>query len=331
MKFKVPWRLIYEEADQAVYLALRNSINSPSLAKIVVQAAAAAFLAVITQYLVTARAIIDQIKNEKRFLDTELEEKLREKQQQSVRLKQPLKVWTIFDGILVVFYLGCSGGGMVIEWNAVTQLLMASDPMGHHSFFRGLTASGIILLAPVAIKAAAPSILDNSPANRRFLLGLFLVSLPLVLVWVLCFAALTDKTSLNSLATQLVSPVINPNDEEFKRILFFTQMVSQALASALISGFLFLKAENIIRTHRRRKNLRNEILISGTDVGLDDIQSRHRSMTGAAAQAQAVIDEVPSRKESFVRGWLTQAEAATRAKAALEDIIGPFTIVPKDH
>lgn len=331
MKFKVPWPQVYEEANRAVHVALRNSINSSNLPKIVLKAAVAAFLAVIAQYLAIARGVLEQAGRERKFLDVELADKFREKQQQSVRLNQPLKIWTVLDVVLVVLLFIFSGTGMVVEWNAISQILIASDPLGHDSFFKGLLASGIMILLPASIKAAAPNVLDNYPANRRYTLGLFLLSLILALFWLLSFASLNDKAPLNSLAMQLVSPVISPADEEFERILFFVQMVSQALGSALISGFLFLKAENIIRTHRRRGHLREGIIVTGSDVSLDDIQARHRSLVGAAAQAQAVIDEIPARKDSFVVGWMARADAAMEAKAALEEIIGPFTIVPEDQ
>lgn len=331
MKLKVPWSQVYKEANEAVLLALCHSINSSNLPRVVKKAAIAAFLAVLAPYLTVARAVLKQTGVEKPALDNELEEKMREKKLNSVRLKQPLKVWTLFDVIIVGLLFTFSASGMLIEWNAISQLLMAGDPLGYDSLFKGVTATGIMLLLPALIKFGAPSVLDNFPANRRYLLGLFLLSLISALVWLVCFAALNDKTPLNSLATQLVSPVISPVDEEFERVLFFSQMVSQGLGSALISGFLFLKAENVIRTHVRRSRIRDAGGISEPDVNLDDIQARHRSLLGAAAQAQAVLDEMPARKESFVLGWMTRAEAAMDAKAALEDIIGPFNIVPKDR
>lgn len=331
MKFKVPWRLVYDEANRAVLLALCNSINSSESPKTVGKASDVSFTAVIAPYIAYARAILEEIRSEKPFLDTELEEKLRAKKRESVRLKLPFKLWTVFDVFLVLLLFGLSGCGMLIEWNAMTQLLMQAEPLKHRTTLSGLLSSGLVLMIGALAKFQCPDIRENYLGNKRYQFALFLISILASLAWLLCFATRNTDAPLNSLATQLMGQVISSSDEHFESRLFLIQTVSQSIGAATVAAWLFSKAENVLRTHRRRKNLRNETGLTSIDVGLDDIQARHRSLVGAAAQAQAVLDEIPARKQSFVLGWITQTEAAMEAKAALEDIIGPFTIVPKDR
>jgi hypothetical protein len=306
-----------------------SGINSPQIAGLVTTAAGSSYDAALAKYVSLANGVLEQTSQEKPALDAELEEKAEEKKRQARQYNQPLKPWSFIDVILTLSLFVLAFIGMLIEWNAISQLLMRAEPLKHNGLLSGLLSTGLVLFMGALAKFQCPDIRDNYPGNKKYLFALFLISILSALFWLLCFAARNADTSLNSLATRLISPVISPAHEKFESRLFLIQTIAQTLGSAMVAAYLFLKGENLIRTHRRRKNLGASGPITAADVDFDDVQARHRSLMAAALRARAMLNEISAQRTAFVAKWMAQVDLIMEIRATLETHIGPFTITPE--
>lgn len=322
----LPWPFIEREANRRAHETLRNGVNSPEIEERVAESVVGSFRAGTAKYESMATAVLEQGGIEKEIIDQDLADQRSKKKKERRRNDQPMKPWTKMDLFNVIIFALGSTLGLFFEVSAARQTSLRMDPLQENASLMLLASVAVVILLPLILKAGCPDIRDNLPGNRRYRLILFVFSLVTALSWTLSWSARANESPFNSLATSLVSPLLEPAGSDFESRLFFVQMISQALGGAAMSSFLFLCLDSIAKTRCSRNRLTELIPVTTTDVDLAQAQQRHRDLVASVARARAILKEIDERERAFASEWKMRVSSVLSAKAILESYLGPFSI-----